>query len=110
MIPADSFVLLVDLEELLDLVKSSPVGTMIRPSKTRKMFASRACRMSVMIGKALNVNQMTTVRSLPLSSFLPHYCSLIHFRLTTDTTAYGNDESAMGVSARKTDYAMDVES
>lgn len=63
---SDRFVLL-DLEELLDLVKSTEVGTVVRPSKTRKMFASRACRKSVMIGKALNLNQMTTV-SRPLGA------------------------------------------
>lgn len=51
----------VDLEELLDLVKNIAPGQMIRPSKTRRMFASRACRMSVMIGTALTTNQMTTV-------------------------------------------------
>ena len=53
-----------DLEELLDLINSRSAGEMVRPSKARKMFASRACRKSVMIGKALNVNQMTTVRSV----------------------------------------------
>lgn len=55
---------LADLEELLDLINARSAGEMVRPSKARKMFASRACRKSVMIGKALNVNQMTTVRSI----------------------------------------------
>lgn len=50
-----------DFEELLDLIKSSATGEIVRPSKARKMFASRACRKSVMFGKPLNSNQMTTV-------------------------------------------------
>ena len=49
-----------DLEELLDLINSSGNGEVVRPTKTRKMFASRACRKSVMIGKALNKAQMTS--------------------------------------------------
>ena len=53
-----------DFEELLELVKAgagSPADVP-RPSKVRRMFASRACRKSVMFGRALNANQMTTVR------------------------------------------------
>ncbi|KAM0750910.1 DNA mismatch repair protein MutL [Meredithblackwellia eburnea MCA 4105] len=50
-----------DLEELLDLIESSAAGEVVRPTKTRKMFASRACRKSVMIGKALTKTQMTSV-------------------------------------------------
>ena len=36
-------------------------GEMVRPSKVRQMFASRACRMSVMIGKSLNRPEMKRV-------------------------------------------------
>ena len=50
-----------DLEELLDLVGSAPAGEVVRPTKARRMFASRACRKSVMVGKALNANQMRAV-------------------------------------------------
>ena len=50
-----------DLEELLDLIHAAPSGEVVRPSKARRMFASRACRKSVMIGKALNANQMRAV-------------------------------------------------
>jgi len=53
---------------LLDLIKSSSNGEVVRPSKARKMFASRACRKSVMFGKPLTSTQMTTVIFL-LSSF-----------------------------------------
>ncbi|ORY78094.1 hypothetical protein BCR35DRAFT_305273 [Leucosporidium creatinivorum] len=49
-----------DFEELLELIKSSSTGEIVRPSKARKMFASRACRRSVMFGKPLTSNQMTT--------------------------------------------------
>ncbi|ODN84554.1 hypothetical protein L202_00482 [Cryptococcus amylolentus CBS 6039] len=50
-----------DLEQLLHLLSdnSRPSGQMVRCSKARAMFASRACRKSVMIGKALTKNQMS---------------------------------------------------
>ncbi|ORY23204.1 hypothetical protein BCR39DRAFT_501064 [Naematelia encephala] len=50
-----------DLEQLLHLLSDSsrPSGTMVRCTKARSMFAMRACRKSVMIGKSLNKGQMT---------------------------------------------------
>jgi DNA mismatch repair protein PMS2 len=50
-----------DLEELIHLMHDRPVGTMVRCSKARAMFAMRACRKSVMIGKALSANRMTSI-------------------------------------------------
>ncbi|KZP01300.1 hypothetical protein CALVIDRAFT_508956 [Calocera viscosa TUFC12733] len=50
-----------DLEELLHLMQDAPKGQMVRCSKARSMFAMRACRRSVMIGKALTKQQMTNV-------------------------------------------------
>ncbi|GAA5974445.1 hypothetical protein JCM11641_003218 [Rhodosporidiobolus odoratus] len=51
-----------DFEELLDLIANrSSEREIVRPTKTRRMFASRACRKSVMIGKALNAKQMTQI-------------------------------------------------
>ena len=53
-----------DLEELIALLaESNPSGrasieNIPRPSKVRKMFAMRACRSSVMIGKSLSMKQM----------------------------------------------------
>ncbi|CAK1556127.1 unnamed protein product [Leptosia nina] len=41
-----------DIEELLFMIKESP-SEYCRPSRVRAMFASRACRKSVMIGTAL---------------------------------------------------------
>ncbi|RKF64568.1 putative dna mismatch repair protein [Erysiphe neolycopersici] len=56
---------LSDLEELLSLLaENSPSGTnsvIPRPSKVRKMFAMRACRSSIMIGKTLTQKQMKKV-------------------------------------------------
>ncbi|KAL2173867.1 uncharacterized protein P884DRAFT_287778 [Thermothelomyces heterothallicus CBS 202.75] len=55
---------LADLEELLFLLADNPTSsasTVPRPSKVRKMFAMRACRSSIMIGKALSRRQMETV-------------------------------------------------
>jgi DNA mismatch repair protein PMS2 len=55
---------LADLEELIFLLGDNPSSsatTVPRPSKVRKMFAMRACRSSIMIGKALSGKQMGTV-------------------------------------------------
>jgi DNA mismatch repair protein PMS2 len=52
---------LADLEELISLLtdhQSTSENTIPRPSKVRKMFAMRACRSSVMIGKSLSNKQM----------------------------------------------------
>ena len=58
---------LEDLEELLHLLTESPgltqTSTVPRPSKVRKMFAMRACRSSIMIGKPLSKTKMRTVIS-----------------------------------------------
>ncbi|CAO1637135.1 unnamed protein product [Parajaminaea phylloscopi] len=54
-----------DLEELLyqlrDVTPGSSKALAVRCSKARAMFASRACRKSVMIGTALNTRQMSSV-------------------------------------------------
>ena len=52
---------LMDLAELIALLADHPPGTVPRPSKVRKMFAMRACRSSIMIGKTLTHKQMGKV-------------------------------------------------
>jgi DNA mismatch repair protein PMS2 len=56
---------LSDLEELLSLLADHPVEStsadVPRPSKVRKMFAMRACRSSIMVGKTLTHKQMVKV-------------------------------------------------
>ncbi|KAK4204873.1 mismatch repair endonuclease PMS2 [Triangularia verruculosa] len=55
---------LSDLEELIFLLGDNPTSsatTIPRPSKVRKMFAMRACRSSIMIGRALSERQMEKV-------------------------------------------------
>lgn len=62
---------LADLEELISLLRDDPTngdgaagsggGHVPRPSRVRKMFAMRACRSSIMIGKALSRQQMERV-------------------------------------------------
>ncbi|KAK4193668.1 mismatch repair endonuclease PMS2 [Podospora australis] len=55
---------LADLEELIFLLGDNPTSnatTVPRPSKVRKMFAMRACRSSIMIGRALSHKQMEKV-------------------------------------------------
>ncbi|XP_034477977.1 mismatch repair endonuclease PMS2 [Drosophila innubila] len=51
-----------DIDELIFMLQDAPEGTICRPSRIRSMFASRACRKSVMIGRALN--RGTTMRRL----------------------------------------------
>lgn len=68
---------LKDLEELIHLISLDGSGgsnvaggcggkgkgraSIVRPSKVRKTFAMRACRSSVMVGKALTVEQMRKI-------------------------------------------------
>ena len=49
-----------DLEELIVLLaeSSSSISAVPRPSRVRKMFAMRACRSSIMIGKSLSMKHM----------------------------------------------------
>lgn len=46
-----------DIEELIFMLSDSP-NVMCRPSRVRQMFASRACRKSIMIGTALKKSEM----------------------------------------------------
>lgn len=68
-----------DVHELI--AKMQHVGaTHARPSKIAKMFASRACRMSIMFGKPLSTQEMTrVVRHL---SELQHPWNCPHGRVT----------------------------
>lgn len=50
-----------DLEELVHLMQDRPKGTMVRCSKAHAMFAMRACRRSVMIGRPLDKSRMTAI-------------------------------------------------
>ena len=53
---------ITDLEELIALLSENhSSGSTIRPSKVRRMFAMRACRSSVMIGKTLTMRQMSAL-------------------------------------------------
>lgn len=54
---------LADFEELVSLLgeESSESKHIPRPSKVRRMFAMRACRSSIMIGKPLSRGQMETL-------------------------------------------------
>ncbi|PIC26487.1 hypothetical protein B9Z55_019047 [Caenorhabditis nigoni] len=49
-----------DLEEILAVVSEYP-NQMYRPVRIRNIFASKACRKSVMIGKPLNHREMTRI-------------------------------------------------
>jgi DNA mismatch repair protein PMS2 len=52
---------LSDLEELIHLITLHPDKQSVRCSKARAMFAMRACRSSIMIGKALSGKMMEKV-------------------------------------------------
>ena len=49
-----------DFMELVGLVMESG-GVMVRPPKLAKLLASRACRMSVMVGDTLNYTKKVSV-------------------------------------------------
>ncbi|ETW76829.1 hypothetical protein HETIRDRAFT_442135 [Heterobasidion irregulare TC 32-1] len=92
-----------DLEELLHLMRDLPPGTMVRCSKARAMFAMRACRKSIMVGKALDAKQMTAVVRHMGTMEQPWNCP--HGRPTmrhlSDLMAFGRWDAA-----RKTDWAV----
>ncbi|OJA18252.1 hypothetical protein AZE42_11068 [Rhizopogon vesiculosus] len=50
------------------------VGTMVWCSKARAMFAMRACRKSVMIGKAFSANRMTSIVQHMITMDQPWNC------------------------------------
>ncbi|KAF3904877.1 hypothetical protein ABW20_dc0106830 [Dactylellina cionopaga] len=50
-----------DFEELLHLIREHPNDSSVRPSKVRAMFAMRACRSSIMIGRTLGLKEMKRV-------------------------------------------------
>lgn len=50
-----------DIDEILFMLEDAPANSMCRPSRVRAMFASRACRKSVMIGSALSHRDMKRI-------------------------------------------------
>lgn len=133
---------LADLEELISLLGDSPVTTSTpprdgdgeddgtvdgghrgsvtgtrrhipRPSKVRKMFAMRACRSSVMIGKALSHRQMEKVvrhmgdMEKPWNCphgrpTMRHLCAL---RAAWDEKGWAEGDHGDATGGRKTDWA-----
>lgn len=71
-----------DIDELLFMLQDAPANTMCRPSRVRAMFASRACRKSVMVGSALSRRDMQ--RIVRHMGEIEHpWVSLIHFLFTS---------------------------
>ncbi|KAJ2925789.1 hypothetical protein H1R20_g11307, partial [Candolleomyces eurysporus] len=95
-----------DLEELIHLLRDSPSGTMVRCSKARAMFASRACRKSVMVGMPLNQNQMYTVVRHMGTMDQPWNCP--HGRPTMRHLADVNTLTSNPPKARLVDWASFV--
>lgn len=50
-----------DIDELLFMLQEDSLNTSYRPSRVRAMFASRACRKSVMIGSDLSQADMRRI-------------------------------------------------
>ncbi|KAL7751822.1 ATP-binding mismatch repair protein [Sorochytrium milnesiophthora] len=50
-----------DLEELIRLAAQGPGVQLVRPSRLRALYASKACRKSVMIGMPLDKREMTRI-------------------------------------------------
>jgi ribosomal protein L5 len=73
---------IADLEQLLHLLSdgSRPAGQMVRCTKARAMFAMRACRKSVMIGKTLTKNQMVALLRNMGTIDQPWVCLLLLLR------------------------------
>ena len=98
---------LKDLEELVSLLHDAPPGRMVRCSKARAMFASRACRSSVMVGDTLSPVQLMSVR-LFLSG-LAHDCPVNGSRKAEapwiGRSAYGHYGPTMELSAWAAHYA-----
>ncbi|KAK5053079.1 hypothetical protein LTR84_002053 [Exophiala bonariae] len=100
-----------DLDELIQLLAEAP-GTgsseVTRPSKVRKMFAMRACRSSIMIGKTLSWKQMQKVVAHMGTIDKPwncphgrptmrHVCSLSKFEAWGEgEDEYGEERMSMG--------------
>jgi hypothetical protein len=86
------------------LLRDRPSGTLVRSSKTRSMFAMRACRKSTMVGAPLNAKQMRTV-SLFFISFAPASSRISHpsFVFVLDHSAHGNDGATVELSPRPAD-------
>jgi hypothetical protein len=53
---------IIDVNELIQSLKENP-ATMCRLSRVSAMFASRACRKSIMVGRALDAKEMGRVLS-----------------------------------------------
>ncbi|TVY53448.1 Mismatch repair endonuclease PMS2 [Lachnellula cervina] len=103
---------LEDLDELLAILTEHPPGSVPRPSKVRKMFAMRACRSSIMIGKTLTGKQMEKVVRHMGEIDKPWNCP--HGRPTMrhlcglgvwDELGWTEGDEPDGVKAVKTDWA-----
>ncbi|XP_014237579.1 mismatch repair endonuclease PMS2-like [Trichogramma pretiosum] len=73
-----------DMEELIFLIRENggdSIDKIIRPSKVRALFASKACRTAVMIGKTLNQEEMRKLINQMSETKNPWSCP--HGRPTT---------------------------
>jgi hypothetical protein len=80
----------------------------VRSSKTRAMFAMRACRKSTMVGASLNAKQMRTVGFFFGSRLFTCHSRVLFSYLTYDLlfidhSAHGNHGATVELSPRAAD-------
>jgi DNA mismatch repair protein PMS2 len=85
-----------DLHELIYLVSESPANSSVRCSKVRAMFAMRACRSSIMVGKPLSMSTMESVVKNLASLDKPWNCphgrpTLRHITTIAEWVFYSED-------------------
>lgn len=94
-----------DLDELIHLLSETPMigpnSAPPRPSRVRKMFAMRACRSSIMIGKTLSRRQMNNVVSNMGTMEKPWNCphgrpTMRHLTSLNDNEGWTEDGRSMG--------------
>ena len=97
-----------DIHELTSILAESPqVSNTVRPSKAMAMFASRACRSAIMIGRPLTRSRMQTVLRGLADLDQPWNCPhgrptlrhLVDLRQVL-RHAEGDDEAAAGQAAQ----------
>lgn len=102
-----------DLEELLAIISDHVGQEVPRPSKVRRLLASRACRGSVMVGKTLTLEQMEKVVRHMGSMEKPWSCP--HGRPTMrhlfglggwSSWEEGNGVMGMGEERKMTDWRL----
>ncbi|KAI9760382.1 MAG: hypothetical protein M4579_001678 [Chaenotheca gracillima] len=94
-----------DLEELISLLSEWSSSAIPRPSRVRSMFAMRACRSSVMVGRTLSSKQMHQIvrhmGEIDKPWNCPHGRPTMRHLLALDTWESWDGDGALGSSSGK---------